>query len=101
FITSTILFETPPYNERHQAAAVARHLGTLHHEETCGGPHLLNLVDRLPEFLDEPFADSSALPTHLVSKITREHVTVALGGDGADELFFGYPRYHALAQYGW
>ncbi len=99
--TFTIRFENPAYNEADQAAAVARHLGTVHHEETCGGLQLLDLVDRLPEFLDEPFADSSALPTHLVSKTTREHVTVALGGDGADELFFGYPRYHALAQYGW
>ena len=99
--TFTIRFEDPEYNEADYAATIARYLGTEHHEETCRTSQLLDLVDGLPEVLDEPFADSSAIPTYLVSKITREHVTVALAGDGGDELFFGYPRYQALAQYGW
>src|SRR5437016_994585 len=99
--TFTIRFENPEYNEADYAAAIARYLGTEHREETCSTSQLLALVDGLPEFLDAPFADSSALPTHLVSKIPPDHVTVALAGDGGDELFFGYPRYHALAQYGW
>lgn len=99
--TFTIRFENPEYNEADQAAAVAGHLGTEHYQATCGLAQLLDLVDDLPEMLDEPFADSSALPTYLVSKITRAHVTVALAGDGGDELFYGYPRYEALARYRW
>ena len=99
--TFTIRFQNPEYNEADAAAAVARHVGTEHHEATCGTEEMLDVVDRLWEFLDEPFADSSVVPTYLVSKMTREHVTVALSGDGGDELFFGYPRYHVLARYGW
>ena len=97
--TFTIRFDNPEYNEADHAAAVARHLGTEHHEQTCTDAQMLAVVDRLPEMYDEPFADSSAVPTYLVSKIARETVTVALSGDGGDELFFGYPRYryHANA----
>lgn len=97
--TFTIRFENPEFNEADHAAEVARHLGTEHHEQTCTGAQMLEVVDRLPEMYDEPFADSSAVPTYLVSKIAREMVTVSLSGDGGDELFFGYPRYryHASA----
>ncbi len=91
--TFTIRFANAAFNEADHAAAVARHLGTEHHEETCTDAQMLDVVDRLPEMFDEPFADSSAVPTFLVSKIARRFATVALSGDGGDELFFGYPRY--------
>ncbi len=99
--TFTIRFENQQYNEADDAAAVARHLGTEHHEEICSGQRMLDVVDRLPQMYDEPFADSSAIPTHLVSRSARESVTVALSGDGGDELFFGYPRYVHFADNGW
>ncbi len=97
--TFTIRFENPKLNEADHAAAVARHLHTDHYEQTCDETQMLAVVDRLADMFDEPFADSSAVPTFLVSKIARERVTVALSGDGGDELFFGYPRYryHAIA----
>jgi asparagine synthase (glutamine-hydrolysing) len=91
--TFSIRFTNPEYNEADHAAAVARHLGTEHDERTCGEREMLDLVDRIPEMFDEPFADSSAVPTYLVSAAARQHVTVALSGDGGDELFLGYPRY--------
>jgi asparagine synthase (glutamine-hydrolysing) len=90
--TFTIRFDNPEYNEADHAAAVARHLGTEHHEHTCDDREMLSVIDRLPSMYDEPFADSSAVPTYLVSRTARELVTVALSGDGGDELFFGYPR---------
>jgi len=97
--TFTIRFDDPEFDEADHAAAVARHLGTEHHEETCGARQMLDVVDRIPDMFDEPFADSSAVPTYLVSKIARASVTVALSGDGGDELFLGYPRhrFHARA----
>jgi asparagine synthase (glutamine-hydrolysing) len=97
--TFTIRFQNPKFNEADHAAAVARHLGTEHHEETCDEGQMLSVVDRLVDMFDEPFADSSAVPTFLVSRIARHFATVALSGDGGDELFFGYPRYkfYALA----
>src|SRR5262249_1254667 len=91
--TFTIRFENPAFNEADHAAAVARHLGTEHHEETCDERQMLDVIDRLPEMFDEPFADSSAVPTYLVSRIAPPFATVAPSGDGGDELFFGYPRY--------
>ena len=99
--TFTIRFENPAYDESPHAAAVARHLGTDHHEETCSTSVMLDLTERLPEFFDEPFADSSAIPTYLVSQATRAQVTVALSGDGGDELFFGYPRYFFVDRAQW
>jgi asparagine synthase (glutamine-hydrolysing) len=99
--TFTIRFDDPAFNEADHAAAVARHLKTDHYEQTCDARQMLEVVDLLPDAFDEPFADSSAIPTYLVSKIARQRVTVALSGDGGDELFFGYPRYWHHMNTGW
>jgi asparagine synthase (glutamine-hydrolysing) len=98
--TFSIRFENPEYDEADYAAAVARHLGTEHHEETCSASAMLDAVS-IVGHLDEPFADSSVIPTYAVSRMTRSHVTVALSGDGGDELFFGYPRYRAYSGQRW
>jgi asparagine synthase (glutamine-hydrolysing) len=95
--TFTIRFDDPEFNEADHAAVVARHLRTEHHEETCDERQMLDVVDRLADMFDEPFADSSAVPTYLLSRIARASVTVALSGDGGDELFLGYPRYRLQA----
>jgi asparagine synthase (glutamine-hydrolysing) len=91
--TFTVRFRDSEFDESAHAAAVARHLGTDHVEETCDEADMLGIVDKLPEIFDEPHADSSVIPTYLVSRAARRHVTVALSGDGGDELFWGYPRY--------
>jgi asparagine synthase (glutamine-hydrolysing) len=92
--TFSIGFKESSYNELHYARAVARMYNTEHHELIIE-PNALELTEKLVRHLDEPFGDFSIFPTYLVSKMAREHVTVALSGDGGDELFAGYDSYRA------
>jgi len=94
-------FAEPSFDESAHARDVARHLGTDHHELTLEPAALLGLIPKLSLLLDEPLGDASIIPTYLLSAFTRQHVKVALGGDGGDELFAGYPtlQAHRLAGY--
>jgi len=90
--TFSIGFGSPRFDESHHARAVAEHFGTEHHEFVVK-PDLQGVLDYLTRMLEEPFGDSSTLPTYYVCRMARQEVTVALGGDGGDELFAGYDRY--------
>lgn len=91
--TFSISFAESSFDESAYARGVAKYLGTDHHEERLSANLAANLVSEIGAWMDEPFSDPSLVPTYLLSRFTRKHVTVALGGDGGDELFAGYPMY--------
>jgi asparagine synthase (glutamine-hydrolysing) len=93
--TFTIGFGERSFDESDYGRLVATHFGTEHHEDVFTARKMLEVLPEAVEFLDEPFADASVLPTYLLSRFTRESVTVALGGDGSDELLAGYPTFAA------
>lgn len=92
--TFSIGFSEAEYDESNHAALIAKHLGTHHTQLVVTAQDALDAIGVMDEVYDEPFADASQIPTYLLSKLTREHVTVALSGDGGDELFAGYSRYY-------
>lgn len=91
--TFSIGFEDKSYDEQDYALQVAKHLGTEHHVKTLTSEKTVELIDEIFPLMDEPFADASIIPTYFLSQFTREKVTVALGGDGSDELLAGYPTF--------
>ena len=97
----SIAFDERSFDESRYARMAAQHLGSEHHELTVTSSMMLALIPRLMDFLDEPLGDSSFVPTYFLSKFAREHVKVALGGDGGDEMFAGYPtlQAHRLIEY--
>lgn len=97
--TFTIGFEDKEFNEAGFAKKIAQYLGTNHTEMFCSEKDALEIVPLLPEIYDEPFGDSSAVPTFLISKLARKEVKVVLSGDGGDEFFGGYDKYWKLANH--
>jgi asparagine synthase (glutamine-hydrolysing) len=93
--TFSIGFEDPSFDESAHARAVAEAVGAEHHEQVVGPRAVLDVVDGLADLVDEPMGDASILPTYLLSRFARRSVTVALSGDGGDEVFAGYPTYQA------
>jgi asparagine synthase (glutamine-hydrolysing) len=91
--TFTIGFKLDGFDEAPFASKIAAHLGVHHKEHYCTTKDAHNIIPQLVDFYDEPFADSSAIPTYLVSQLSKEHATVVLSGDGGDELFCGYTAY--------
>lgn len=92
--TFSIGFKEADFNEAEYAAKIAKHLGTNHHEFTVSYRETMEHFDQIIKTYDEPFADSSSIPTMLVSRLARKHVTMTLSGDGGDEQFYGYGFYH-------
>lgn len=95
--TFTLGFDNPRFDEADHARAVAKQLETDHHELYAGAADATAILPELAEIYSEPFADSSQIPTAMLAKMTSQHVSVVLSGDGGDELFAGYPRYRAAA----
>ena len=93
--TFAINFEEKSYDESCYSSFVAKHFNTDHYEETLSAKKMLTILPDVMSYMDEPFADPSILPTYLLSRFTKKKVTVALGGDGGDELFAGYPTFYA------
>ena len=91
--TYSIGFENPAYDESSQAAQTATAIGAQHHTFTVSSKDALDIIPQIPQICDEPFADSSIIPTTLMARMAKKDVTVALGGDGGDEVFCGYERY--------
>ncbi|WNK01361.1 asparagine synthase (glutamine-hydrolyzing) [Thalassospiraceae bacterium LMO-JJ14] len=94
-----VRFLDPEFNEADHARAIASHIGTRHTELTVGADDALQVIDRLPEIYDEPFADLSQIPTTIISTLVAQHAKVVLTGDGGDELFGGYPRYRITLEH--
>lgn len=95
--TFSVSFADASFDESTHARTVSAHLGTQHVDERLSPARLLDILPDVAGFMCEPLGDASVIPTHLLSRFTREHVTVALGGDGGDELFLGYPTFQADA----